>query len=813
MKKLYKYLLTVTLSTTSLIGYSQNELRGKVISIIDSTIIPDVSIYIPELKIGAVTDATGMYTIKNISDGTYLIDIRQLGYAAQAKEITVKGLTVADLVLVPSNKELQEVVVTGVFSATEQQTNPIPISVMSQKELLQNSSTNIIDAIARMPGVSQITEGPAISKPVIRGLGYNRVVVMNDGVRQEGQQWGDEFGIEVDEYTVNKVEILKGPASLSYGSDAMAGVLNMIDAPTLPQGQIKGNIITNYQSNNGLMAGSANLAGNSKGISWDVRYTNKNAHAYKDKYDGYVWNSGYGENDVKGTVGINRKWGYSRVTLSSFDLSLGIVEGARDSATGKFDKHVLGSNNSDSLAIVPSNQYTQYNYNNIVHQHVRHHKAVWDNNIALGGGHLKLTLGWQQNFRQEANDITKGNIYNLYFFLNTLNYNLQYVLPEKNHLEVSFGVNGMKQFSENRGLVFLVPAYNLFDIGAFSIAKKSFNKLSISGGIRYQSRSLHGNALYLDSAGNKLSGNQPGAVNRFSSYNSNFTGMAGSIGLTYDFTKHFYGKANLSRGFRAPNIAESGSNGIHDGTPFYEIGDPTLKPEISTQLDATIGLTTENFTAEINVFDNNINNYIFPVKLESTKGGDSIRTDVMAGMSGPTFKYIAGNAVLYGGEAVLNIHPKTLKWVRLENSFSMVNSVQKNQPDSTKYLPYTPPYKLLSQVVLSLKKANKTFKNLYVKAGVNHYFEQDKIYYKFGNETVTPQYTLINLGFGTDICSKTHTLCSIYVYASNITNVAYQSNMSRLKYTDPNNVTGRVGVYNMGRNISFKLVIPIDVKK
>lgn len=813
MKRIYKSLLAITLSTTNLIGYSQNELQGKIISIIDSSAVADVSIYIPELKIGAVTDVTGMYAIKNLSDGTYLIDIRQSGYAVQTKEVTVKGLTVVDLVLVPSNRELQEVVVTGVSSATEQQTNPIPISIMSQKELLQNSSTNIIDAIARMPSVSQITEGPAISKPVIRGLGYNRVVVMNDGVRQEGQQWGDEFGIEVDEYSVNKVEILKGPASLSYGSDAMAGVLNMIDAPTLPQGQIKGNIITNYQSNNGLMAGSANLAGNLKGISWDVRYTNKNAHAYKNKYDGYVWNSGYGENDVKGTVGINRKWGYSRVTLSSFDLSLGIVEGARDSATGKFEKHILGSNNSDSLAIVPSNQYTQYNYGNIVHQHVRHHKAVWDNNIALRGGRLKLILGWQQNFRQEANDITKENIYNLYFFLNTLNYNLQYVLPEKNHLEVSFGVNGMKQFSENRGLVFLVPAYNLFDIGAFSIAKKSFNKLSISGGIRYQSRSLHGNALYLDSAGNKVSGNQVGAVNRFSSYNSNFTGLSASVGLTYDFTKHFYGKANLSRGFRAPNIAESGSNGIHDGTPFYEIGDPTLKPEISTQLDATIGLTTENFTAEINVFDNNINNYVFPIKLESIKGGDSIRTDVRTGMSGPTFKYVAGNAVLYGGEAVLNIHPKTLKWIRLENSFSMVNSMQKNQPDSTKYLPYTPPYKLLSQVVLSLKKTNKTFKNLYVKAGVNHYFQQDKIYYKFRNETVTPQYTLINLGFGTDICSKSHALCSIYVCASNITDIAYQSNMSRLKYTDTNNVTGRVGVYNMGRNISFKLIIPIDIKK
>ena len=165
--------------------------------------------------------------------------------------------------------------------------------------MLRNSATNIIDAISNVPGVSQITVGPIISKPVIRGLGYNRVVTVNDGVRQEGQQWFDEFGIEIDEYTVDKVEILKGPASLSYGSDAMAGVINMLAAPPLPEGKIKGSFLENYQTNNGLWAGSFNLGGNSKGFIWDLRYTNKMAHCYKNKYDGFVANSGYSESNFK----------------------------------------------------------------------------------------------------------------------------------------------------------------------------------------------------------------------------------------------------------------------------------------------------------------------------------------------------------------------------------------------------------------------------------------------------------------------------------------------------------------------------------
>ena len=794
-------------------AFAQNELKGKITSTEGNTSIDAATVYISDLKIGTASDHEGNYLLTNLSKGTYLVEVRSLGYAAQTKEIKIDGSTSFDFTLSPSNFELNEVVVTGNASASEKQSSPIPINIVTQKDFLSSSATNIIDALARTPGVSQITEGPAISKPVIRGLGYNRVVVMNDGVRQEGQQWGDEFGIEVDEYSVDKIEILKGPASLSYGSDAMAGVINMLAAPSLPEGKIKGSVLSNYQTNNGLAAFSVNLAGNNKGITWDVRYTNKNAHSYQNKNDGYVWNSGYGENDLKATVGINRKWGYSRVTLSTFDMKLGIVEGARDPVTGEFQQHVLGSGNTDSMATVASDQYKKYDYDNIVHQHVTHNKAVWDNNIALGGGRLKLTLGLQNNYRREANDITKGNIYNINFFLNTLNYNLQYVLPERNKLEASFGVNGMRQSSENRGIVFLVPEYKVFDFGAFAIAKKTFEKLSLSGGIRYQVRNLQGATLYLDSAGNKLGGNQAGAVQRFTSYNSNFTGLVGSLGGTYAFTKALYAKANISRGFRAPNIAESGSNGIHDGTPFYEIGDPKLKAEISTQLDVTVGSTTRNFDIELNAFYNNIDNYIFPEKLASKNGGDSIRTDVMAGMQGPTFKYISGNAVLTGGEAVVNIHPQGLKWLRFENSFSMVNAIQKNQPDSTKYLPYTPPYKLMSQLVFTVKKAGNVFKNIYFKTGVDHYFQQDKIYYKFGNETVTPGYTLLNLGIGTDICSKSTTLFSLYIFASNITDVAYQSNMSRLKYTDVNNATGRTGVYNMGRNISFKIVIPIDVKK
>ncbi len=791
----------------------QISLTGKVSDTKNHSSLIGASVYIPDLKTGAVSKEDGSYIIKNIPNGNYLVEVSFVGYASQTREININGQTASDFLLDVSTIESPEVVITGVTSATEQQSNPAPISIVSQNELQETISDNIIDALRNSPGVSQITMGPAISKPVIRGLGYNRVVVVNDGVRQEGQQFGDEFGIEADPYTVNKVEILRGPASLSYGSDAMAGVINMLAAPTLPEGQVKGNIQGIYKTNNGMYGGSADVAGNNNGITYDARYTYLDAHAFKNKYDGYVFNSGYGENNFKGSIGINRHWGYSRIILSSFNLKTGIVEGGRDEVTGQFNRHVMASDGSDSVVIVPVDELKSYTHNLVIHQHVRHYKAVWDNNFALGKGNLGVRFGFQENLRQEANDATLGNVYNIYYFLNTFNYDVRYTLAEKNHFEFSVGANGMQQSSQNRGLLFLVPAYHLFDLGLFAIAKKSFDKLSIAGGLRFDNRTLHGDDLYLDSSGLVVSSNTTDAVHRFTTYKSDFSGVSGSIGATYDFSKSFYGKINFSRAFRAPNIAESGSNGIHDGTPFYEIGDPTLKPETSLQIDATLGVNTKDVSAELTLFSNSINNYIFPVKLASVNGDDSIRTDVMAATDGPTFKYISGDAVLSGGEVTLNIHPQGAAWFHFDNTLSILKAIQKRQPDSTKYLPYTPSNKLFSGIEFIAKKTGNVFSDSYIRIDLENYFKQDKIYYKFGDETVTPGYTLLNIGVGTDIVCKNRAIFSINIYARNVTDVAYQSNMSRLKYGDKNVVTGRIGVYEMGRNIGFKIKVPINFKK
>ena len=224
----------------------KTSLSGKVTDKQTGQTLPGVSLYIPDLKTGTVSNVDGTYRIDNLPQSKVLIRVSFIGYKTIIETVDLSQVTVKDYALEPSVKEINEVVVTGLSQAGERNRTPTPISMINKTQLLQNASTNIIDALAKQPGVSQITTGSGISKPVIRGLGYNRVVVVNDGIRQEGQQWGDEHGIEIDEYAVNRVEILKGPASLAYGSDAIAGVINMITAPALPEGQIGGNVIANY---------------------------------------------------------------------------------------------------------------------------------------------------------------------------------------------------------------------------------------------------------------------------------------------------------------------------------------------------------------------------------------------------------------------------------------------------------------------------------------------------------------------------------------------------------------------------------------
>jgi Outer membrane receptor proteins, mostly Fe transport len=776
-------------------------LTGKVIDAATGAALPGVAIYFPDLKTGTVTDLNGIYRIDNLPNVKVLIHVNYLNFRGVIEDIDLSKITVKNFLLEHTATELNEVVVTGLSKAGEQKRTPTPIAVVPKVELLQTGATNIIDAIASQPGVSQVTTGAGISKPVIRGLGYNRVVVVSDGTRQEGQQWGDEHGVEVDEYGVGKVEILKGPATLVYGSDAMAGVVNLLPSPNVQEGKIAGNIMTNYQTNNGLIGSSLNLGGNQKGFVWDMRYSQKMAHAYKNRNDGYVFNSGFREDALSGMLGLNKSWGYTNLSLSYYHLQPGMVEGNRDSVTGRFLSPIVTNTGVEGDAIASVKDAKSYQPE-VPYQQISHYKAVWNNNLYLGKGNLTTLLGFQQNRRQEFGDILTHE-YGLYFYMNTLNYDFRYNWPEIDGYNLSVGVNGMQQASRNKGTEYLVPEYDLFDAGLFAIAKKSLGSVDLSGGLRIDNRHVVSRSLFVNAGGEKIAATNAGASERFNAFNTDFTGLSGSLGATWQISKSLFTKLNVSRGFRAPNISELGANGVHEGTFRYEMGNSNLKAENSLQVDYTLGLNTEHISAELNLFDNHINHYIFVRKLNDAAGNDSIIDGT------PVFRFVSGDAHLYGGELRFDIHPHPLDWLHIENAFSYVRAIQLHQSDSTRNLPLTPAPKYQIGVKADLLKWGSHIRNGYVKVELENYFAQNNVYSAYGTETRTPGYTLLNMGFGADFTMGVRTLFSLYISTNNVTDVAYQSHLSRLKYAPVNFATGRTGVYNMGRNISMKVVVPI----
>jgi iron complex outermembrane receptor protein len=442
--------------------------------------------------------------------------------------------------------------------------------------------------------------------------------------------------VEVDGNGVGSVEILKGPASLMYGSDAMAGVLILRSAPAPLEGEVRANASTEYQTNNGLFAYSLNGAGNHGGFVWDARFSDKMAHAYKNKYDGYVPGSQFRERAGRLMLGLNKRWGHSQLTWTAFHLTPSIVEGERDEETGELE-----------WATDHHKTYSK----TLPFQQVKHYKAVWDNLFYLPKGSLKAIVGYQQNRRQEFEE--SADDYEVFFKLHTLTYDVRYLTQEFGGWKVAAGVNGMWQKSQNLGEEALIPEYRLFDVGGYATVSKDWERWTLNGGVRYDRRHLKYD------------------------HTRNFDGVTGSVGAVWNACKSLNVRMNVARGFRAPNMSELGSDGVHEGTVRYELGSASLKPEYSWQADLGVDFSSKYVEAQVAFFANRISNYIFAKRIDRVME-EGYRT----------YEYTQGDARLLGFEAGVDVHP--MHRLHFGNTFSYVDARQLHQPEETRYLPFTP---------------------------------------------------------------------------------------------------------------------------
>ena len=808
-------IIAVFLIALPVLSFGGSSLKGRIVDAKGAG-LPGAIIEITDLKTGAAADSNGNFHITNLPNGTYLVEVHLLSYATLTQSVKITGDTKQDFVLNESVIEKNEVVVTGSSLATEERKSLTPIQSLSVKEMHESISSNVIDAVSNLPGVTAVTTGPSVSKPVIRGLGYNRIITLNDGVRQEGQQWGDEHGIEIDDYNVTRIEVLKGPASLAYGSDALAGVVNIISAPNVPDGKITGNIVSNYQTNAGMAALHADLGGNNNGFTWNVYGTQKDAHDYHNKYDGYVFDTRFHNTDFGASVGVNKSWGSSRLSFTSFNEKTGIPEGTRDDS-GRFLKDI-NANGTDVQTLVTNADNKNYAMT-VPYQHIMHQKLVWDNNIYLGnGGRVAITLGYQQNTRMEFPDVITPNTPGLSLFLQTATYDFKYYLRIVKGWQLSTGLNGMSQWNTNRGDEFLIPDYKLFDAGLFAMAKKDWNKWTVSGGIRYDFRGLSAkgkvDSIAIEPPKGALGPVYPGLIPyaQFQPFADNFNNLSGSIGAGYNFNKNTILKLNFASGYRSPNIAELGANGVHDGTSRYEIGNVNLTPEHSLQTDLGLSWSAKHIMVSVSVFDNYIKNFIY-IRKDANAQGNAFIPSLNNPQQDSAFIYNQGDANLYGGELYVDFHPHPFDWLHLENTFSYVRGNLVHSVDGTTNLPYMPPARWLVDLKAETKKLGKNLRGAYARIGLDVNSAQNNVFTAYNTETRTAGYTLLNAGIGADFVNKKNKpIFTLTLAGQNLTNVAYQNALSRLRYLDENMLTGRPGIYNMGRNYSIILAIPLDVR-
>jgi iron complex outermembrane receptor protein len=741
-----------------------------------------------------------------------------IGYQSDTVTL-VKNKLVYQVFLSPVNSALNEVVVTGVSRATLVRENPIPIVSVSTQKIERATESNIIDVLVKnVPGLNAVKTGPNISKPFIRGLGYNRVLTLYDGIRQEGQQWGDEHGIEVDPYSIERAEVVKGPSSLIYGSDALAGVVGLI--PVLADntfGKITGKFYSEYQGNNSLIGNGIRFNYGNDHWSYALRGSYRVAKSYQNSIDGRVYNTGFKETNASGSVKYRNDKGYSSLNVTLYDDRQGIPDGSRDSVTRQFTYQVGEGSKDDILhrPVVPADVLNSYQQSPL-DQHIQHYRIYTKNHYQLGKGDINALLAFQQNIRREYTHPTIPEQAGMFVRLNTVNYGINYHVPFSEQIDISFGLNGMYQNNISKDATdFPIPNYNLFDAGIYSFAKWKYERWTVGAGVRYDRRSLKGTDFYtiMDAVTgfdrHVTDGDNSGANLQFPAFNKNFHGVSLSLGSTFALNNQVSIKANIARGYRSPSIPEFSSNGLDPGAHIIYLGNRSFNPEFSLQEDLGIEASTRNYSATFSIFNNNISDYIFLSQLV-----DAGSNPIVDAQGNKTYQYQQSKAQLYGLEATFGFHPTGLRGFEFANSLAITHAFKRSSAAKGaglqgEYLPLIPPLHYLTSVSQEFKTKGKLFSSLNIKAEADINGDQSRYLALNHTETYTPAYTLLNIGAGTIIKYTGSQTMQLQFQVNNLLDKSFQSNLNRLKYFEyyaasPN---GHLGIFNMGRNIVIKAIV------
>lgn len=702
--------------------YAQNTIKGTVTDANTKQALAYVNIYVSDIEKGTSTDENGIFQIDNLPIGNHKILISSIGYETQSLNISIPSKTNYTISLKPSAIEMEDIIISTPFHKLQSE-NVMKVEQESVKNLKANGAVNLTDGITNIAGVESVTTGLSIGKPVIRGLSSNRVLVYTQGVRLENQQFGDEHGLGISDNGIESVEVIKGPASLLYGSDALGGVLYLNPEKFAESNTSKGDFGGNYFSNTQGFNTNAGFKSSSDRFKFLFRGSLAEHADYKTK-DYRVTNTRFREQDFKAGMGYQNDGFKTEFRYNVNNSKLGIPE-------------ETGEQSNNKMPLLP--------FQNITNHVLSSKSTVYFNNSKLD-----LNFGYIYNDRKEFEDDALNAV--LHMKLKTANYDIKYNLPKLGKVETIVGVQGMNQINTNYGEEELIPNAITNDVGFLATSHIHFEKLDLQLGARFDNRNIQV---------------EEGLNKDFNSFN-------GAFGFKTNIATNITARLNLATGFRAPNLAELTSDGVHEGTNRYEIGNPNLDTEQNFQSDLALEFKNEHFEFFVNGFYNKINNYIF-----LSPNGNEIDNN-------PVFVYLQDDANLYGGEVGLHIHPHPLDWLHIESSFETVTGKQTNRS----YLPLIPANSISN--ILRVEFENAGLKKGYAFIKLKSTFKQSNISIF---ETNTNGYNLLSAGLGGDFKLFKND-ATISISGSNLTNKTYINHLSRLK---PD------GIFNMGRNINIGL--------
>jgi iron complex outermembrane receptor protein len=724
--------------------------------------------------------ANGVAIVPNTKAGNQQFEIGHIGYQNRLIDTVLKVNSRIVFHLKPALFQLDEIMVEEEHAKHEDSKNVVHLR---KSELSKNQQISLSQSLNQIAGVQSINTGVGVSKPVIRGLSGNRIAVNQGGIRQEGQQWGQDHGLEIDVFDVEEVELIKGASALQYGSDATGGVVNILPFKLLDSGETVANLKLIGHSNNQLYGGSFSFAKNIKGFTVSARYSLQQYGDYRIPADSFVYN-GFQlpvyNNTLKNTagqeqnfrIGIGKKTEHEiiRLCYSQYQLKGGFFSGA------------VGIPTAFSLVDDGNSRDFDLPYQDVLHQ-----KATLNYVRHIGENHLSIDLGLQQNTRAEHSfpefhnlPITDDNAtLGQFFKLQTFTANAHYDYSLNENVAQVIGASFQKQINTIDGFDYLLPNFNLNRVGAFWLSEfERTSHLKFNAALRfdYGHNQVQENVRFLYNSQNEILDSL-----NFSAIDKHFANWSASIGFFTKASKKSIFKGNLSRSFRIPYPNESSSNGIHHGTFRHEQGTATLDQEIGYHLDLTWLYTNTRFHLEIAGFTSIYNGFIYL----SPSAKFSYLPE-----AGQIYQYVQNNALLAGTELSYQLDLSE-KW-EINQAAEFVYS---QNLETQLALPFTPPFMLNSSIEWHTHY-NEHKSTIRVSLNAEYAATQNLV---DRNEKVTPGYLIGNLFVGGNFFAG-HKNISWQLRCNNLTNTPYLNHLSRYRI---------LNLPEQGRNIILGIELPL----